>query len=168
MYKRPSQSEYASNYEAYVEQASSEDILGFLSNSSLSEFLEPIPQDKWDYSYAPGKWTIKEIIGHLVDTERIFTYRALRIARKDTTPIPGFEQDDYVENAQIAGRSPSSLIHEFDAVRKSTFSLFNSFNADQVASEGTASEKVISVNALAYLIIGHQKHHFKIMQERYL
>lgn len=168
MYKRPSTTEYASNYEAYVEQASAENILEFLGADSAAAFLENIPADKWDYRYAESKWTIKEIIGHLIDTERIFTYRALRIARKDSTPIPGFEQDDYVANAQIAERSPSSLIKEYDSVRKSTESLFSSFNEDQVNSVGVASDKSITVNALAYLIIGHEKHHFQIIKERYL
>lgn len=168
MYTIPTPEEFASNYEAYVNQAASENILDFLSQDTSSSFLKSIDDDKWDHSYAEGKWTIKEIIGHLIDTERIFTYRALRIARKDKTPILGFEQDDYVANDQIASRTPASLISEFDSVRKATYSLFGNFNSDQISSVGTASDKSITVNALAYLIIGHQKHHFAIIKERYL
>jgi uncharacterized damage-inducible protein DinB len=124
--------------------------------------------DKFDYRYAEGKWTIKEIIQHIIDTERIFSYRALRISRNDKTPLPGFEENDYVDNTDANKRGLQELLTELSAVRHATLLLFKSFSEEQLARIGIASENEISVRAIGFIIIGHQKHHQKVFEERYL
>jgi uncharacterized damage-inducible protein DinB len=131
-------------------------------------FVQNIPLDKFDYRYAEGKWTIKDIIQHIIDTERIFTYRALRISRNDKTPLPGFEENDYVANTNANGRSIQDLLAELSAVRQATLYLFKSFSWEQLERIGTASNNEISVRAIGFILIGHQKHHQKVFQERYL
>ncbi len=132
------------------------------------KFVQNIPLDKFDFRYAEKKWTIKEIIQHLIDTERIMSYRALRFSRNDSTPLPGFDENSFVENTDGNSRSIQDLLTEMAVVRQSTLSLFKSFSADQLMRIGTASNKEVSVRALGFIIIGHQKHHQKIFQERYL
>jgi uncharacterized damage-inducible protein DinB len=132
------------------------------------KFVQNIPMDKFDYRYAEGKWTIKDIIQHIVDAERIFAYRALRISRNDKTPLPGFEENSYVENTEANKRSIQELLAEFSAVRQSTLLLFKSFSEEQLVRIGIASENTISVRAIGFIILGHQKHHQKVFQERYL
>lgn len=131
-------------------------------------FVQDIPMDKFDYRYAEGKWTIKDIIQHIIDAERIFSYRALRISRNDKTPLPGFEENDYVNNTDANSRTIQSLLTEMAAVRQSTLLLFKSFTEEQLQLMGTASEHQISVRAIGFVIIGHQKHHQRIFKERYL
>ena len=131
-------------------------------------FVHDIPMDKFDYRYAEGKWTIKDIIQHIIDAERIFSYRALRISRNDKTPLPGFEENDYVNNTDANSRTIQSLLTEMAAVRQSTLLLFKSFTEAQLQVMGTASEHQISVRAIGFVIIGHQKHHQRIFKERYL
>jgi uncharacterized damage-inducible protein DinB len=132
------------------------------------KFVQNIPMDKFDYSYAEGKWTIKEIIQHIIDTERIFAYRALRISRNDKTPLPGFDENDYVENTDAKRRSIQDLLSEFSAVRHSNLLMFKSFSDEQLKRIGISSGHEISVRALGFLIIGHLKHHQKVFAERYL
>jgi uncharacterized damage-inducible protein DinB len=142
---------------------------GLKSNGeSIIGFLQKIPKEKLEYRYAEGKWTIKEIIQHLIDTERIFTYRALRIARKDTTPLSGFEQDDYVLPSEANKRSIESLITEFNAVKAATVALYNSFTETMLISKGTASNSLVSVRAIGFIIMGHDIHHCEVIKERYL
>lgn len=131
-------------------------------------FLESIPFERLEYRYDEGKWTIKEIIQHLIDTERIFTYRALRIARKDRTPLPGFEQDDFASISQANDRSIDDLMNDYKAVRLSTLILFDSFNEEMLSAKGTASDSPLSVRAVAFIIMGHELHHCQIINERYL
>jgi uncharacterized damage-inducible protein DinB len=131
-------------------------------------FVQNIPMDKFDYRYAEGKWTIKDIIQHIIDAERIFAYRALRVSRNDKTPLPGFEENDYVDNTSANARSIQDLLSEMAVVRQATLSLFKSFSAEQLLRMGTASDNPISVRAIGFLIIGHQKHHQKVFVERYL
>lgn len=139
-----------------------------ISLHDFIKFIQNIPLDKFDYSYAEGKWTIKEIIQHIIDTERIFSYRALRISRNDKTPLPGFEENDYVVNTNAKSRSIQDLLTEFSAVRHSNLLMFKSLSEEQLKRIGIASNHEISVRALGFLIIGHLKHHQKIFQERYL
>ena len=139
-----------------------------ISLHSFIKFVQNIPMDKFDYSYAEGKWTIKEIIQHVIDTERIFAYRALRISRNDKTPLPGFEENDYAVNTDAKSRSIQDLLTEFSAVRHSNLLMFKSFSDEQLARIGTASENTISVRAIGFILIGHQKHHQKVFEERYL
>ena len=132
------------------------------------KFVQNIPMDKFDYRYDKGKWTIKEIIQHLIDSERVFSYRALRISRNDSTPLPGFDENSFVENTNANNRTLQSLLTEMAVVRQSTLSLFASFSEAQLTRMGTASNHAISVRAIGFIIIGHQEHHQKIFTERYL
>ena len=131
------------------------------------KFVQNIPLDKFDYRYADGKWTIKEIIQHIIDTERIFAYRALRISRNDKTPLPGFDENSFVDNTDAASRTIQDLLTEMAVVRQATLSLFKSFSKDQLSRIGIASNNEISVRAIGFVIIGHQKHHQKFFEERY-
>ena len=124
--------------------------------------------DKFDYRYAEGKWTIKDILQHLVDAERVFAYRALCFARNDKTELPGFEEDDYVIEANANKRSIQDLLTELLIVRQSSLALFKSFNDEQLMRIGTASNNPMSVRALGFIIIGHQNHHQRVFEERYL
>jgi uncharacterized damage-inducible protein DinB len=139
-----------------------------ISLHDFIRFVQNIPLDKFDFCYAEGKWTIKEIIQHIIDSERIFSYRALRISRNDKTPLPGFNENDYVDNTNAKNRSIQDLLTEFSAVRHSNLLMFKSFSQDQLARIGVASENEVSVRALGFLIIGHMKHHQKVFEERYL
>ena len=131
-------------------------------------FVQNLPMDKFDYRYAEGKWTIKEIIQHITDTERILAYRALRISRNDSTPLPGFDENSYADNTSANTRSLQDLLTELSAVRHSNLLLFKSFSKEQLLRIGTASDQPISVRAIGFMLIGHQKHHQKVFAELYL
>lgn len=131
-------------------------------------FVQNLPMDKFDYRYAEGKWTIKEIIQHIIDTERILAYRALRISRNDSTPLPGFDENSYAANTPANTRSLQDLLTELSAVRHSNLLLFKSFSEEQLLSKGIASDQPISVRAIGFMIIGHQKHHQNVFLEKYL
>lgn len=163
-------SEYSQFYATYIKAAGNVDMIEELEIClhDFIRFVQNIPMDKFDYQYAEAKWTIKEIIQHIIDTERIFAYRALRISRNDKTPLPGFEQNEYVANTNANARSIQNLLSEFSAVRESNLFLFKSFSEEQLTRIGTASNAFISVRAIGFIIIGHQKHHQKIFEERYL
>lgn len=162
--------EYASYYSSYIQALENVELIEELEISvhEFIRFVQNIPMDKFDYRYAEGKWTIKDIIQHLIDAERVFSYRAMRISRNDKTPLPGFEENDYVENTNANDRSIQDLLTEMAVVRQSTVSLYKSFTQEQLQRIGTASGKEVSVRAIGFIIIGHQKHHQKIFQERYL
>lgn len=162
--------EYSKFNASYIQALENVELFEELEISlhSFIKFVQNIPLDKFDYSYAEGKWTIKEIIQHIIDTERIFAYRALRISRNDKTPLPGFEENDYVANTDAKSRSIQDLLTEFSAVRHSNLLMFKSFSDEQMARIGTASENTISVRAIGFILIGHQKHHQKVFEERYL
>jgi uncharacterized damage-inducible protein DinB len=132
------------------------------------QFLRSIPSNKLSYRYAEGKWTIKEIIQHLMDAERIFSYRALRIAREDHTPLAGFEQDDYILPSMANERSLDDLINEFKTIKAATVSLYKSFSDQMLIQLGTASNSPVSVRAIAFIIMGHEIHHCEVIKERYL
>ncbi len=168
--RRPTTDEYGAYYQKYIGLVEGTDILQVLQSSkeSFLQFLKELPADKWDYSYRWGKWTMKEVVLHLIDTERVFAYRALRIARKDSTPLAGFEQDDYVPTSQAAHRSPSSIIEEYDAVRTASIQLFKNLPLAAFAEIGTASENPLSPLGAAYVMVGHQQHHINLFVERYL
>ena len=162
--------EYAGFYAIYMQEAGDEDLYEDLEISlhAFIRFVQDIPMDKFDYRYAEGKWTIKEIIQHVIDTERVFAYRALRISRNDKTPLPGFDENDFVLNTNANDRHLQSLLTELSIVRQSTLALFKSFSEEQLKRIGIASNNEISVRAIGFIIIGHQKHHQRIFQERYL
>jgi uncharacterized damage-inducible protein DinB len=132
------------------------------------QFLQDLPAAKRNYRYADGKWTIRELFQHIIDTERIFAYRALCFARKDETPLPGFEENDYAENSKADKRDWEDMVEEFKAVRKSTQILFNSFDKEQLETAGTASGKSNYVLGIGFIMVGHVNHHVNIIKERYL
>ena len=162
--------EYAAFYKSYIQALEDVELIEELEISlhDFIRFVQNIPMDKFDYRYADGKWTIKEIIQHLIDSERVFSYRALRISRNDKTPLPGFDENEYVANSNGNKRNLQGLLTELAVVRQATLSLFNSFSQEQLQHVGIASENEISVRAIGFIIIGHQKHHQKIFSERYL
>lgn len=163
--------EYSQFYANYVAQVSNEYTLVEeleISVHRLVKFVREIPMDKFDYRYAEGKWTIKDILQHLIDAERVFAYRALCFARNDKTELPGFEEDDYVVEANANKRSIQDLLTEILIVRQSSLALFKSFNDEQLLRKGIASNNSMSVRALGFIIIGHQNHHQRVFEERYL
>jgi hypothetical protein len=162
--------EYADFYKSYIQVLENVELQEELEISlhKFIKFVQNIPMDKFDYRYADGKWTIKEIIQHLIDSERVFSYRALRISRNDLTPLPGFDENSFVENTNANERSLQGLLTEMAVVRQATLSLFNSFSIEQLRRMGTASNHAISVRAIGFIIIGHQELHQKIFQKRYL
>ncbi len=162
--------EFATFYKNYITELGEVDLLEILNQSSvqLIELISNLTEEKLNYSYAKGKWTIKEMLQHLIDTERILSYRALRFSRNDLTNIPGFNEDFYVENSNGKTRSKKSLLNEFSLVRNSTIALFNSFSDKMLTKIGTANNSEMSVRALGFVITGHQMHHLKVLQEKYL
>jgi len=162
--------EYSEFVATYIKAIENVELLEELEISlhDFIKFVQNIPMDKFDYRYAEGKWTIKDIIQHIIDAERIFGYRALRISRNDKTPLSGFEENEYVENTNANSRSIQELLTEFSAVRHSNLLLFKSFSDEQLTRLGIASNHTISVRALGFVMIGHQKHHQRVFQERYL
>jgi len=168
--QKPQPGDYAPFYEGYVAAVETNDIVAYLAaqNDQIVAFLKDIVWEKWDLSYGEGKWTLAEVVLHIIDSERIFAYRALRIARGDGTPLPGFEQDDYVPNSGAALRTPASIVDEFAAVREATVHLFKNLSDDMWERRGTASDAAVTVRALAYIIGGHAAHHIRVIRERYL
>src|SRR5215204_4661083 len=167
---RPEKTEYAEYYDRYISLIDSDEIVPVLENQleELAEVFKEITEEKSHYAYAADKWTIKEVIGHLADGERIFAYRALRISRADKTPIEGFEQDGYIENSNFNNIPLSELTAELLYVRKGNLIFFKSLNDEAWLRTGTASDNPVSVRALAYIMAGHIRHHLKILNERYL
>ena len=167
---RPEKSEYAFYYETYISLVEGNDVIANLEAQILetSALLEGVSEIAGTFRYAEGKWSVKELIGHIIDTERVMAYRALRIARNDQTPIEGFEQEPYIENSNFDARNMNSLIEEFAALRRSNIIMFSNFAETAWTRMGTASENPVSARALAYIIAGHELHHIKILRERYL
>ncbi|MGH9874348.1 MAG: DinB family protein [Pyrinomonadaceae bacterium] len=168
---KPEAGEYAPYTMIYIGLLSDDGlILKHLQDNLTitSNFLGSLPEEKLSYRYAEGKWTIKEILAHLIDDERIYSYRALRFARNDNTELPGFEQDDYAVESGANERSLEDLLQEFAAVRNATISLFDSFADHVLTRSGSASGNVMSVRAAAYHIAGHELRHMNIIKERYL
>ena len=166
----PEAAEYAPSYGRYISLVGGNDIVRTLETqgNETMALLGGLTEQQGDYRYAPEKWSIKEVVGHFTDTERIFAYRALRIARSDQTPIEGFEQDDYVRAARFGDRALAGLIDEFASVRRASLLLFQNLDGEAWMRRGVANKLEISVRAVAYVIAGHELHHRKILQERYL
>ena len=167
---RPQKGDYALYYEKYVALVPSGDFLEILQEQQreLTRLLSPLTEQQAEFRYAPGKWSIKEILGHINDAERIFAYRLLRIARGDQTPLPGFEQDNYIEPGNFSARTLADLLHEFSTVREATVSLIRSLDDAAWRRRGVASQKEVTVTAIAFVIAGHERHHRIILEERYL
>jgi len=162
--------EYASYYANYVKQSGSKNILEALqeSNEILNTLFSDISEERMNYKYAKDKWSIKELLLHIIDTERVFAYRALRFAREDKTDLPGFEQDDYVITSDANTRSKASLLNEYNFQRASTIALFSSFNDSMLMKIGMAGGNPMSVRAIGFITSGHEVHHCNILRERYL
>jgi len=167
---RPQPTDYAAYYEKYVSLITGTDILGTLEAQSMlmTQLLGARSEREGNFRYAPDKWTVKELVGHIADSERIFAYRALRIARADKTPIEGFEQDDYVKNGGFNDRTLVELAEEFAQVRGATLALFLGLSGDAWQRRGVANKNEVTVRALAYIIAGHELHHRRILEEKYL
>jgi uncharacterized damage-inducible protein DinB len=167
---RPEPGEYAPYYEKYVSLVQNNDVLATLEDQRRQTLLllSGRTEADGDLRYAPGKWSMKEVLGHINDTERIMSYRALRISRNDATPIEGFEQDDYVRNGPFTRRPLSDLIEDFIAVRRATVALFRNLDEAAWTRRGTANKNEVTVRALAYIIAGHELHHRGILEGKYL
>lgn len=167
--KRPEAGEFAEYYGKYIAKVAGTDVTGILESERLqmTRLFAGRSERDGNFRYAPDKWTIKEVLGHVTDGERIFSYRALRIGRGDETPLASFEQDDYVKNGGFAARTLADLVEEFDAVRGASISLFRSFNDAAWGRRGVASQKEVTVRALGFITAGHQIHHRMILEESY-
>ncbi len=167
-----SQNEYHSYFKIYIEDllTNGKSIIEnlIITKNNLEKLVSLIPEEKELYIYAEGKWTVKEILQHIIDTERIFNYRALRFARNDQTNLQGFDHDLYNKNVAANERDLGNILEEFKIVRAATILLFKSFSEEALLKKGIASDSLISVRALGYLISGHQEHHLRIFKERYL
>jgi uncharacterized damage-inducible protein DinB len=170
MISPPDPTEYQPYYARYISLVPAADLAQTL-DAQLAQslpILRDIGEQKSLYRYAPGKWSVKEVLGHLIDAERIFTCRALRFARNDQTPLPGFDQDPYVAAGNFDSRPWNDLIAEFEHVRRSTILFFRALTPEQLLKSGTANQNAITVRALGYVIAGHELHHMGILRDRYL
>jgi hypothetical protein len=169
MYK-PAPSEYDPYYEHYVSLVPEDDVKTVLAAqpAELDAIFANVAEEKGTFAYAYGKWTVKELLGHLIDGERMFAYRVFRISRGDKTPIEGFEQDGYIENAHANQRSFGDLLREFALLRQANMLFFDNLKDGDWTRTGTANEREISVRALATIMAGHVRHHRDIVKERYL
>ncbi len=166
---RPQAGEYATYYERYISLIQENDILATLDRQrrEMVLLLSGLSEEQGDFRYAPDKWSAKQVLGHVCDTERVFAYRALRIARGDATPMEGFEQDDYVKNGPFARHAIAEVIEDYIAVRRATISLLRSLEEAAWSRRGVANKNEVTVRALAYTIAGHEVHHRRILLEKY-
>lgn len=168
---KPEPSEYHSFYNNYIQLVPAGDFLEVLRENAsvITSFFEAIPNDKHDFSYAPGKWTVKQLLLHMIDTERVMSYRALTVSRGDLlTKLPSFDENLFAENAIASGRSVENLLQEFLTVRDSSIFLFENMSGEESTLQGKVSDNVITPRALGYIIVGHALHHLNVLKERYL
>ncbi|HZQ25029.1 MAG TPA: DinB family protein [Terriglobales bacterium] len=166
---KPEASEHDPYYSRYISQVSTDDILKYLEQQGreFADGLSRLSDSESNFRYASGKWSVKEVLGHVCDTERIFAYRALRISRGDETPMEGFEQDDYVRGGPFRHCSWTALVDEFRTVRAASLSLLRNLDEDEWLRRGVANKKEVSVRALAWILAGHVDHHRSILEARY-
>ena len=167
---RPDLSRVPEWFHRYIAQVEGDDLLPALTqqHSSFIQFLEKLPADKRDYRYGPDKWTIKEVLQHIIDAERVFLYRALCIARGEQQSLPGFDENEYAANSKAHNRNWNDLLEEFKAVRRSSEILFASFDNEQLEAAGISNKNPIYVLAIGFIIAGHVTHHLNVIKERYL
>lgn len=165
----PETDEYGSFYQGYVDLVTGPNVLQTLIKQGQETYalIEQLTPEEASRRYAEGKWSVKEVIGHLIDTERIMAYRALCISRGEKTSLPGYDHDAYVQEAHFEERSLQNLSAEYDALRNANISLFNSFNEQQTLKKGRANDHTVSVRALVYIIAGHERHHLNVLEEKY-
>ena len=170
--KRPEANEYDPYYNGYISQVKDgDDLLAIMDRQpeELRAIFGQVPDERGTHAYAEGKWTIKEVLSHIIDGERMFAYRILRVSRGDATPIEGFDQEGgYIENSNANDRSFANLLDEFDLTRRSNMLMLRNLSEDDAARVGTANNVRISARAIAYIMAGHVRHHANILKERYL
>jgi uncharacterized damage-inducible protein DinB len=164
------ENEYNPHYKTYISMLKNVDLIEILATSfeELLKTVKDLSEEKMIFRYDEGKWSIKELLQHLIDTERIMSYRALRFSRNDATELQGFDENWYVENSNSNDRNTNDLIDEFTCTRRASISLFKSFSDEMLLLSGTANGSDMTVRALGFIIAGHQMHHLKIIKERYL
>lgn len=157
-------------YKGYIQQITEDQLIPALEANTrrFMELLKAIPGEKIDYAYAPGKWTIRELLQHVIDSERVFSYRALSFARKDPAPLPGFDENMWAVTAKAGNRKWNDMIREFAALREANMAFFASLDEEQLLQSGTANNNTMSVAALGFVCAGHVAHHMRIITERYL
>jgi uncharacterized damage-inducible protein DinB len=167
---RPQADEHSAYYARYIERVPEGDVISILRDqaANTAALLRNAPSDRADFAYAPGKWTLKQVAGHMIDVERVMSYRALRFSRNDATELPGFEENDWVANANFRDRSLADLVDEYEAVRAATVHFAKHLDANVLMRRGTANGQAVSVRALLYIIAGHELHHLALIRERYL
>ena len=167
---RPRADEHLDYYSRYIDRVPDGDIIEILKRDTVQtfEFLRSIPESKFDFKYGPDKWTVRQVVGHLADGERVFQYRAWRFSRADTTPVPGFEENDYVANGPFTRVTMPDLIGEFESLRRASIHLFENLDEEAMSRRGMANNAEVSVRAIAYIIAGHVSHHIQVLKERYL
>jgi hypothetical protein len=167
---RPQPAEHAPYFSRYIDLVPEEDVIAVIDaqGRETAALLSLVGEEKASFRYAPEKWSIKQVLGHVTDTERIFSYRLLAIARGESKSLPGFDEKDYVRNANFDGRPLSELIDAYSAVRRSTLALLRGLPDESWTRAGTANDNPTSVRAIAYMIAGHERHHLRVLRERYL
>ncbi len=167
---RPASDEHAAYYSRYISRVPDGDIVETLASqiTTTGVFLRSLPESVGDHRYAPEKWSIREVIGHMADAERVFAYRALRFARADKTPVPGFDENDYVANGNFGSRSLEDLTSEYEHLRHATVHLLRGLDEESMSRRGSANDNEVSVRALAFILAGHEQHHLEILRTRYL
>jgi hypothetical protein len=167
---RPAADEYAPYYGTYVSQVPDGDVLDHLARQldDTTALLGGIPAARWRHRYAPEKWSVAEVVGHVIDVERVFGYRALRFAREDATPLPGFDENAWAPRSGYDRRPPPDITQEFRAVRQATLAMFRGFEDQAFGRRGIANQVGYTVRALAWIIAGHERHHVRLLKERYL
>lgn len=164
------ENEYNPHYKSYILALGNVELFEILNTSSedLLKTIKDLPEEKLVFRYDEGKWSIKELVQHLIDTERIMSYRALRFSRNDTTELQGFDENWYVENSNGNDRNFNDLMEEFTCTRKASISLFKSFTIEMLTLSGVANGSEMTVRAFGFIIAGHQMHHLNVIKERYL
>ena len=167
---RPSKLAYGEYYANYIGLVKEDDVHNALANSVTpsTEFWSSLTEEQGNYRYAEGKWSIKELLQHIIDTERIFSYRALAFARGETTTLPGYDENEYADASLADERKLSDLVQELSVVRQSTLHLFNSFSSENLDKIGEASNAPLSARAAGFIIVGHEIHHMNVLSEKYL
>jgi len=167
---RPNADEHSAFYGQYIRLVPDGDLISILRDqiAGTAALLRNAPPDRADFAYAPGKWTVKQVVGHMIDVERVMSYRALRFAHNDATELPGFDENEWVANSNFAERTLADLVDEYEAVRAATIHFAKHLDADALLRRGTANGQGVSVRALLYIIAGHELHHVALVRERYL